>query len=181
MFPGCRPVCPHTGENSCWGCEFVPVPVSHFRSSLLPLFRFQSHLPLCIRPASVTGGALPQEGRQFGEMSWGGIQTSQASKQSSKASSRSLSPGPLHSRRAAGSQGSRACLQASAPSNPLSLHLAQMDRHVSRLGFHRIWGLDPCYFSSTNRIMDQAVNTMGAGRLREGKRSGTSGAGSRRY
>lgn len=71
VFPGCRRVCPHAGENSCWGCEFVPVPVSHFRSSLLPLFRFQSHLPLCIRPASVTGGALPQEGRQFGEMSWG--------------------------------------------------------------------------------------------------------------
>lgn len=34
--------------------------VSHFRSSAQPLFRFQSHLPLCIRLGSVAGGALPQ-------------------------------------------------------------------------------------------------------------------------
>lgn len=79
--------------------------VSHFRSSVQPLFRFQSHLPLCIRlgSGSVAGGALPQ-GQAVWRNAWGGgrVQTSQASKQSYKARRWPLPSDRSHTQRAAG-------------------------------------------------------------------------------
>ena len=120
------------------------------------------------------GGALPQ-GRGQLEISQGGggggVRRPRPQNRATKP--RWLLHGdPSHMQRAAGTEANswlRTHSQHSALPSPLPASPSD-DRCSHWLGFHRSWGLDPCFFSP-HRGMDQAVNTMGPGVHRERERS----------